>query len=346
MPRVINMKKKFLNLTINKFLYNFKNNEDGAIIIIIAISMVAILSMAALTIDIGSAYLTAGKIQRAIDAAAYSAGRMMPVSSNSASAIANIKDSAINYASLNGYSELTRSNVVLENVSNGNYTTMKIIVTKNLETTFARVLGINSIDISKTSKIILSPTFKSNNLTPLGISASELSERLANNQYTHIVLKYGKRDSERGFFGALDLDGQGGGASDYRKWLAQGYPGETVVGDILLKENGNMVGPTYQGFTTRYDGCTHYGATTGGTGCTSEHFDRDCPRIAKVVIYDPNTFFTVKVVGFAAFLLEAQSSQGEIQGTFLHTINTAGQGSGGLAGTDFDYGLYSLMLSQ
>lgn len=340
------MKNRFFNLIINKFLYNLKNDEEGAVIVIIAVLMVVFMGMAALTIDVGSAYLSGGKLQKAVDAAAFSAGRLLPVKASSDTEIYAIKDSAISYASLNGYSGLTRSDVVLGNVSNGNYTTLEVTATKNIETTFAKILGTDFISVTKTAKAILSPTLKAKNVTPLGLSGAELSERLATNDYTHIVLKYGKGDSQQGFFGALDLDGQGGGASDYRRWLAQGFQGETVIGDVLLRESGNMVGPTYDGFTERYDACTHYGAHSGGQGCTTDHFNPDCPRVAKVVIYSVNTAFTVKIVGFAAFLLEAQTEQGEITGSFLHTINTSGQGSGGQAGTSLDYGLYSLMLSE
>jgi Flp pilus assembly protein TadG len=340
------MKIRIFNLLKNKYLNNLKNDESGSIVVIILLSMIVIMGLAALAIDMGSASLQAERMQNVVDVAAYSAGRMLPVNSSSATDIAAIKDSAISYASLNGLNGLTRNDVILENNASGNYTSIKVTATKNIPTTFAKILGYDSVEITKHSKVILSPSLKVKNVTPLGLSAVELTERLATGQYTHIVLKYGKGGSERGFFGALDLNGQGGGANDYRRWIAQGFEGDTVLGDILLRESGNMVGPTYQGFSTRFNGCTHYGAQSGGPGCTAEHYDPDCPRVAKVVIYTVNSGFTIKVAGFAAFLLEAQTDEGQITGTFLHTINTAGQGSGEVAGSSLDYGLYSLMLSK
>lgn len=106
-----------------------------------------------------------------------------------------------------------------------------------------------------------------------------------------------------------------------------------------------MVGSIFAGFEEHYDGCTHFGAQTGGEGCTIEHFDPSCPRIVKVPIYSTDTSNTVVVNGFAAFLLESQTNDGYITGSFLHTI-TSGSSSGDSAGTGSDYGLNNLLLSE
>lgn len=321
--------------------------EEGSVLIIAAVSMVVFMVILALILDIGMAYLHSGELQKVADASVYSAGRKLPVKQTDIDAVNDIKDAAIHYANLNNFSQLTRDDVVLGDVVRGYYTYIKVTVSNSYAMNFARVLGVNSIDISRSAKVMLSPTSKVSGAVPLGLLDTDLRTRIENNQTSHVVLKYGSGGSTQGFFGAIDLDGShGGGASDYRRWLAQGYIGETVVGDILLEENGNMVGATYTGFNERYNGCTHFGATTGGEGCTIDHYVDDCPRIAKIVIYDINSEYTAKVVGFASFILEEQTDTGYITGSFLGTRTTNGQGSGLVAGSDSDYGLYTLMLSE
>jgi Flp pilus assembly protein TadG len=319
-------------------------NENGSIIIIVAVAMVALLGMAALAIDLGMVYLKAGQLQKAIDAAAYSAGRMLPVDTSNTEAQNQIKDTAISYASLNGYDNLTRSDIVLDGVFLGNYTNMRIEASQDYSTVFAPVLGIDSLSFTKRAMVKLSPINSTTGVAPLGLTKTELKDRLLSGDLEHVILKYGKKDGSLSSFGALDLSGKGG-ASDYRLWLAQGYPGEISIGDILIEESGNMTGPTYQGFSARYNACTHYDAQSGGSGCISGRYDISCPRIIKVVIYEPEAKKSVRVCGFAAFLLENQTNNGYITGTFLNIISD-GTPSGEDLSNDSFYGISGLVLAE
>lgn len=324
------------------------HNEKGNTLIIVAFSMVFIIGFLALVIDIGLAYLTTGEQQKAADSAVYSAGRLLPVYTSDVGRVNEIKDSAVHYASLNGFSDLSRDDIILGNPKNGQYTDIRVTVDETVPMYFAKIFGINSLDTSRTAVAKLSPIVSSTGVVPIGLSQAEMEARIASNALTHVTLKYGVHGGSTSFFGALDLDGQGGGASDYRIWIAQGYNGEVCVGDVLLEESGNMVGPTYEGFEARYDACTHYGATSGGDGCTVDHFDPSCPRIVTVPIYTFGTDkHTVIVKGFAAFLLENQTNDGYITGSFLHMVSRGGTSGGDAgAGAAADYGLYDLVLSE
>jgi hypothetical protein len=182
-------------------------------------------------------------------------------------------------------------------------------------------------------------------VAPLGVLQSELQEDIATNNTKHITLKYGVIGSSIGWFGALDLTGNSG-AANYRKWIASGYPGQTSINDVLMWESGNMVGATYEGFTARYDACTHFDAQTGGPGCTVDNYDPTCPRIITVVVYKEFTGRDVQVVGFAAFILEKQDSRGNITGSFLNLLTPGEAASGSAAGSDLDFGVYSLKLVE
>lgn len=340
--------RQIMNL-LKKFPYRqIKKSEQGDALIIVAVSMVFIMGMLALVIDLGLAFLSTGEQQKAADAAVYSSGRLLPVPIGNTAKVNQIKNSAINYASLNGFEDLTQDDVILGKVRNGQYTEIKVIVDNSVPMYFAKIFGIDYLDLSRSAVAKLSPINRTTGVVPIGLTKEEIESRIANNNLTHVTLKYGVHGGSTSFFGALDLDGQGGGASDYRIWISQGYAGEISVGDILLEESGNMVGPTYQGFDERYNACTHFGAQVGGSGCTAEDFEPSCPRIVKVPVYSFGTDKkTVVVEGFAAFLLENQTNDGYITGSFLNMVsNGASSGNNVGEGTEGDFGLYNLILSE
>jgi hypothetical protein len=105
-----------------------------------------------------------------------------------------------------------------------------------------------------------------------------------------------------------------------------------------------MAGPTAAGFNARYSQCSHF---PDDGGCTAEHYEPHCPRVIKVpvVTYVPGK--NVKIVGFAAFVLEGQadSSNDTITGSYVDMV-TIGSSGGDSTGTADDYGVYSLMLSK
>lgn len=342
------MKKLYALLRKTGQLRRLIDQEQGDALIIVAVSMVFIMGILALVIDLGLAFLSTGEQQKAADAAVYSAGRLLPIETGNLTNVDLIKDSAISYASLNGFSDLTPEDVILGKISNGQYTEIRVNVDKSVPMNFAKIFGIDYLDLSRSAVAKLSPVIRTTGVAPIGLTKEEMDARIASNNLTHVTLKYGVQSDSTSFFGALDLDGQGGGASDYRIWITQGYAGEISIGDVLLEEDGNMVGPTYQGFEERYAACTHFGALTGGDGCTTEHFEPSCPRIVKVPIYSFGADKkTVVVEGFAAFLLENQTNDGYITGSFLNMVtNGASSGSNVGEGTVGDFGLYNLILSE
>ena len=341
--------KKLIEL-FNKYrpFKRIENEEHGDALIIVAVSMVFIFGILALVIDLGLAYLSTGEQQKAADAAVYSAGRLLPIETGNTVKVNQIKNSAVDYASLNGFDDLTQDDIVLGKISNGQYTEIRVTVDNTVLMYFAKIFGIDYLDLSRSAVAKLSPVIRTSGVAPIGLTKEEMDARIASNNLTHVTLKYGVQGGSTSFFGALDLDGQGGGASDYRIWITQGYAGEISVGDVLLEESGNMVGPTYQGFEERYASCTHFGALSGGDGCTTENFEPSCLRIVKVPIYSFGVDKkTVVVEGFAAFLLENQTNDGYITGSFLNMVsNGASSGNNVGEGTEGDFGLYNLILSE
>ena len=227
--------------------------ENGNVVILVAVSMVVIMIILALVIDLGLAYLSTNQQQKVADAAVYSAGRLLPIDTGDTTAINEIKDSAIHYASLNEFDALQSGDVTLGNVKNGQYTDIKVTVSKTVVMNFARVFGVDSLNISRSAVAKLSPVIRTTGVAPIG-----------------------------------------------------------------------------------------------GSGCTADHYEPSCLRIVKVPIYSYGIDKkTIVVEGFAAFLLESQTNDGYITGTFLNMVSDGSPSGANVGeGSEADFGLYNLLLSE
>ncbi len=339
------MKVFFRNL-----LRRLKKEERGDSIIIVALAMTALLGMTATVTDLGTAYVKTAQTQTAVDAAVMAAGLKLPIISTDATAVVEATAIAREYLGKNGVDDPENASVVLGELSGGKYHSIDVTMAATSETYFAKVFGIEEISFSRAAQARVVPCTALSDLVPLSIEESTLSEMIASGSTQHAILKYGSNEEEvvDGAFGAIDLDGvKGGGANDYTSWLANGYEGKLSIGTVLPVEDGNMTGPTVSGIATRYNSCTHYPSMGG---CTIAHYEADCPRVMKipVITYTDAQHKYVKVVGFAAFVLEDYSTyvdEGCVIGSYVNMVNI-GAADGDLTGTAPSFGVYSLVLSK
>ncbi len=107
--------------------------------------------------------------------------------------------------------------------------------------------------------------------------------------------------------------------------------------DLYPVENGNMAGPTARSFNYRYNACTHF---PGGGGCTAGQYEAHCPRLIKVPVIEYVSKNNVKIIGFAAFVLEglADTEKDTITG-FLCRYGHDRVGWRRYDGTAADYGV-------
>ena len=321
-------------------------NEEGATIVIVALSFTFLTIIVALVVDIGIAYYKTAEIENAADASALAAGQQLPVKANDANAVANIKNKAIEYAQKNGIENLQASDIVLTNLVNGYYSQLTVNIPVHIETNFARIIGINSIDITRNAKVKITPIKKLDGVVPLSIDKAGLDYCLANNITTHLPLKFGGGAGTLGSFGGIDIDGvKGGGADDYALWLAYGYTSQLSAGEGMFPvEPGNMAGPTNSALTIRYNSCTHF---PGSGGCTADHYVNKCLRVVKVpvIVYDASRK-NVSICGFAAFVIEPLTDSGYIYGSFIK-MTTQGVPSDTVNfGDALDFGVYTLKLTS
>ncbi|MBU4440234.1 MAG: pilus assembly protein TadG-related protein, partial [Acetobacterium sp.] len=195
------MNKIIAFLRKNMFFTRIKDQEHGDALIIVAVSMVFIMGILALVIDLGLAFLSTGEQQKAADAAVYSSGRLLPIETGNITKINQIKASAVSYASLNGFGDITEDDVVLGKISNGQYTEIRVTVDKSAPMYFAKIFGIDKLDLSRSAVAKLSPVIRTSGVVPIGLTKDEIEARIASHDLTHVTLKYGVHGGSTSFFG-------------------------------------------------------------------------------------------------------------------------------------------------
>ena len=111
-------------------------NEDGAVMILVAILMVVLLSMTTLAMDMGLAYFQRQRLQNACDAAALAGSQYLPNSSTA-------EKYAREYFSAN----FDQPCEVVVNVTDSN-TRIRVSAKAGISTIFGKVLGAEKIDIA------------------------------------------------------------------------------------------------------------------------------------------------------------------------------------------------------
>lgn len=330
---------------IRKAFCRIGSEEKGSSIVIIALTFTILSVAAALVIDLGMAYYRTAELENATDAAVLAAGQLLPVDVTDALEVEAVKQTAIEYAAKNGFDNLSEDDVVLQNIVNGFYTKITVNITTSVETNFAKVVGINTINVNRNSKAKIAPVYKVYGAVPFAIKKTVLDACIATGMTNNIALKFGGGSGIQGDYGVIDLDGvRGGGANYVDLWINYGYTAMLSSGDALYPvEPGNMAGVIETAVIERYNSCTHF-ATDGG--CTTEHFVSDCPRIMTVPVVESMPNKNVKIVGFAAFVLEPLQASGYVYGSLVQeTISGIASGSADV-GEAGDYWLYSLILTD
>ncbi len=326
----------------------FFKDERGSNIVIIALTITALLILAAFVVDLGAAYVKTAEVQTAADAAVMAAGMQLPVEVNDTSKQSAMTATVLEYLQKNGITDTADVNVYFSQTQENLYMRIGVDVPAISKTEFSKIIGVNEVTFTRSAEARTLATTSLNDLVPLSAREDVLNALIASGNTEHVVLKYGKKTGEvvQGAFGAIDLDGvKGGGANDYVSWLTNGYQGELTVGTVLPIEGGNMAGPTLTGLSARFNACTHF---QSDGGCTAAHYDSTCPRVMKVPVIQYINSHYVKVVGFAAFVIEdytTYSTQGYVIGTYVDMINI-GAATGDITGSAENYGVYSLTLSK
>jgi Flp pilus assembly protein TadG len=253
-------------------------DESGAVLVMVAIAMVALLGFTALTIDGGRLFSEKSQLQNALDAAVLAGAQGLKTSTTEAKTI------AIDVATKNGF-PITETDLTV--------TADSIKVTKlvNVPLTFARVLGKSNADVSATSKAVIALLRSASGIAPIAVEEDEIPDGKE--------LTCFNPGEQKGNCGFLALDGSG--AKTLEEALRNGST--YTVGTQVETEPGEMWGPVSSAINDLIK------ADKDKPQCQSaDTADSTCERIIYVVVTD--TFEdasgrdVINVVGFAAYWIE------------------------------------------
>ncbi len=340
---------------------NTSKKQEGFVIAVLAIVLLALVGFLALAVDIGVLYSARTSAQGVADAAAL-AGAFTFINDTKSPQPQTASDNALQVALNNSIlGQPVAAGNVNVNVDVGNRrVTVDVQSTQN--TYFARALGVQTANVgveavaeaspNSTGTACAKPWFIPNTALGAGgacpacaanqvlVSGGQVTAFGQSKIGQQFILRSQNPQNTLapGQFYSIQLPGSSGG-NDYRNNIATCANTYVRCGDFYSTENGNMVGPTKQGVndlignppTDTWTGTVGQYQTPYGLTDTSKN-------IAVAPIWDtcgtagfcpagnfPSGSATVQIIGFAVFFLDG------IQGTDVvaHLINVSSCGAGG-----------------
>jgi hypothetical protein len=205
-----------------------RRDERGQAIVLMTLSLVVIMGMAALVLDVGNWYHTKRRLQGTADAAALAGAQLLPNDSSGA------QSQALAYANKNGGDvaggNITVSSTVLPN------DTISVRARKTDPGIFSGILGIASADIDARAKARVGPPTKARYVAPMVVYCDHPLIHNCNGDSTpdffaNTTMDYDPMGAP-GAFGMLNLGGGSNpGASDEADWILHGFDKYLGLGD-------------------------------------------------------------------------------------------------------------------
>jgi Flp pilus assembly protein TadG len=222
--------------------------EEGQVLVLAAVVMVALLGMTAFVVDVGSWFRQQRATQSTVDAAALAGAQLLP--SDPAGALTTAKD----YGAKNGSAgELQDSDIAISSTYATN-DTIKVSKTKDAESFFGKIFGVNVVHVNATATAMVGVPAQAQYVAPIGVNILHPDLKgtpgcpcYGPNYETTLPL--GKTGAP-GAFDMINLNyGQSNGTvgeSTLASWIQNGYQKYLPLGgyysDPGAKFNGNGVG--------------------------------------------------------------------------------------------------------
>ncbi|WP_286229609.1 TadE/TadG family type IV pilus assembly protein [Neobacillus mesonae] len=296
-------------------------DESGATLVIVALSMVALMGFATLTIDGGRLYSEKSKLQKAMDATVLAGAQGLRTSQ------ARARELAEEVSDKNGF-KVSASEVTFPAGDS-----IKAKKELNVPMTFARVIGINDATVSATATAKVAPLTKASGIAPIVIEESNIPSAT--------VLNCGETNpgTLQGNCGYLQS-----AASNIREGLENGATYE--VGKTVWTDPGGSVGQVDQAVEYLIN------SDSDKPHCQSASTaDNLCKRVITVVVIEEwkdvngkevKGKSELKVKYFASYWLEKYEDK-KLYGKFIKMIAPGEIGSGTGIG---EYGLYGVKLIE
>jgi Flp pilus assembly protein TadG len=200
-----------------------RKSERGQAIVLMALSLVVILGMAALVVDVGNWYHTKRRLQGTADAAALAGAQLLPKDPSGAQSM------ALDYAGKNG-GDVAGADISVTSTVGAN-DTISVKAQKTDAGIFGGILGIGSADISARAKARVGPPVQAKAVAPMVVYCDHpLIHNCAGDSTPDFgpgnptTMDYDPMGAP-GAYGMLDLDGEGGtvGSSSEADWILHGF---------------------------------------------------------------------------------------------------------------------------
>jgi hypothetical protein len=286
-----------------------QGNRSGQSLLLIIAALPVIVGSLVLVLDVANLYFNQLEMQCASDSGVLAGGAYLP--SYPSQAIST----ATSYAETNGL----KASEIVSVIVTPDHKEVIIKATRNIPCFFCAVLGVSTahaqvssgsgssgsgVTTTATSGIV--PIRSAIGIVPIGVDY-----RTDLNFGNPVTLKQNQVGA--GNWGPLALGGTG--ADTYKNNIETGYTGLVTVGDTLLTEPGNVVGPTKQGFDYRINA----GTNSFSTGTFNNHALND-PRVMLIPIVDwsnINGRSQVPMKGFAMMWIVSITGNGTINCYFI-----------------------------
>lgn len=300
--------------------------ESGNVLIFTAVAMMCMMGFAALSVDVGFFLTGRTQLQADVDAAALAGASGLLWGTTVAS------DRAIHFAQLN---KCINDPVYISSadVTFPNSGVIRVQANRPVPTFFARVAGVDNVSISATATARIGKLIGTYGMAPLCVP--DLNYVLGD----QVVIKAGDQDAPStvsSFFYPVDFPPMNrgnpiSGADEYEENLVYGSDSYVAIGDELLVEPGEMVGPTGKGVAEILN--RDPGAYWNGTNVAGSPYPGfSSPRILVIPFFDKDAGIvpgrnSLIVVRLGAFFVEGMTGK-NVYGRFIKITAPGTWGSG------------------
>jgi Flp pilus assembly protein TadG len=218
--------------------------EAGQVLPIVALALVALLGLTALSLDVGRMTITRRQLQNAVDAAAHAGVQVLPEEPGDAT------NAALDWATRNGLSgtDLLTVSITTTAVDND---TVRVTATRAVPYTFARVLNLVGANIAATATATVGSVTGGSQIMPFGLlDLAPTSPGFGYSYGTPYTIKDPPGSggfNSPGNYGSLALDASGG--RTMRDVIAAGGSHTPYrVGDQVSTLTGQQTGNLSAGF--------------------------------------------------------------------------------------------------
>jgi hypothetical protein len=208
-----------------------RRDERGQAIVLMTLSLVVIMGMAALVLDVGNWFHTKRRLQGTADAAALAGAQLLPNDSSGA------QSQALAYANKNG-GDVAGANITVTSTVLPN-DTISVQAKKTDPGIFSGVLGVASANIHAHAKARVGPPAQARYVAPMVVFCNHPLIHNCNGDsmpdfQQNTNMNYDPMGAP-GAFGMLNLDGGGGavGSSREADWILKGFDKYLGLGDYL-----------------------------------------------------------------------------------------------------------------